>query len=120
MADGKYVPEYWEKYGVEPAVQFPVTDWAREYPPLKRQLYAEQKRLKGMEYGDTDRAKIIQQIEDAQMELDRLLNAFVGSSAQEFGSRPVVPKKKEPWSGVAGMIQRGMGAGQEESRPLNP
>jgi len=92
---GKYVPQYWEKYGVEPAVPVPGGDITPAYPELKRQLYAEQKRLKGMEYGDTDRAVIMQQLEDVQNELDSLLNAYVGGMAEEYGSLPVVkPKPK--------------------------
>lgn len=117
MADRKYDPQYWAKYDVQPAVPFPVTDWVQAYPALKQQLYGEQKRLAGAEYGDRDRAQIMRQIEDAQTELDRLLNMYVGTIPSP---EKVVRKKPKPFEGVSGMIQRARGAAPVEDRPLNP
>lgn len=95
MAGQGYRPVYWEKYGLTPPVQFPVSDWVNAYPALVDSLRSDIKRLKGEEYQGEQRGKVIQQIEDAEREWELLARQHVGSQADKYGSRPVVPPKKK-------------------------
>ena len=120
MADKSYAPTYWAKYGLEPPVQFPVADWVNDYPTLVDNLRGDIRRLAGEEYRGEDGNRIMQQIKDAEDEWERLAKQHVDSQAEHYGSRPVVRKPIKPFSGMAGIIQRARGGGQEEDRPLNP
>ena len=119
--DGKqYVPTYWTKYGLESPVQFPVADWVNDYPLLVDSLRGDINRLTGEEYRGEDNSRVMQQIEDAEREWERLAKEHVNSQAEGYGARPVVGKKIKPFSGMADMVQRAQGVVKKEDRPLNP
>ena len=120
MAGKSYVPQYWEKYGLEPPVQFPVADWVNDFPTLVDSLRGDINRLSGEEYRGEDNNRVMQQIADAEREWEQLAKEHVNSQAEGYGARPVARQKIKPFSGMATLIQKAHGITGKEDRPLNP